>query len=211
MSTDQEASETNGHQAPSANTNNPPAGNPPAGNSPAGNPPAGVPPPKWTRFAPRTPTNPVARPSSERGGDRRDGHGGHGGRRPQRPQKHHQRGGGGLPPRGMMMKPSGPLGMSDDYDMPASATPVCQPQGAPGPDEAASLSQPLVPRGPGGDVYQPPVRENLPDLYLTDLQKRRSPIFRRCCRTPIRKILRRCASTRSFLRSSAVICAGAER
>ena len=130
MSTDQEASETNGQQAPSANTNNPPAGNPPAGNSPAGNPPAGVPPPKWTRFAPRTPTNPVARPSSERGGDRRDGHGGHGGRRPQRPQKHHQRGGGGLPPRGMMMKPSGPLGMSDDYDMPASATPVCQPQGA---------------------------------------------------------------------------------
>ena len=77
MSTEQEASDTNGQQGQPANKE-----------------PAGVPPPpaKWARFAPRTPTNQVARPS-ERGGDRRDGHGGHNGRRPQRPPKHHQRGG----------------------------------------------------------------------------------------------------------------------
>ena len=154
MSTEQEASETNGQQGQPANKE-----------------PAGAPPPaKWARFAPRTPTNQVARPS-ERGGDRRDGHGGHNGRRPQRPPKHHQRGG---VPRGVV-KPSGPHGMAD-YDSPPTGVvaPYTPPQTGSLPEDGAS--QAVANRGPNSDAYQqPPVQENLPDLYLTDLQKKEIP------------------------------------
>ena len=91
MSTEQEASESNGQQQ----SNEQPQGQP-ANRDQSGGPSQS----RWSRFTPRTPSNPVARPSSERGERRGDGHGGgHGGRRPQR-QKHHQRGGGGGMPRG---------------------------------------------------------------------------------------------------------------
>ena len=149
MSTEQEASDTNGQQGQPANKE-----------------PAGTPPAKWARFAPRTPTNPVARPSSDRSGDRRDGHGGHAGRRPQRPPKHHQRGG---VPRGVV-KPTGPHGMADyDSPPPGAIPPYAPPPGAHVEDGTSQLS---ANRGTGEDAYQSPVHENLPDLYLTDLQKK---------------------------------------
>ena len=157
MSTEQEASDTNGQQGQPVNKE-----------------PASAPPAKWARFAPRTPTNPVARPSAERG-ERRDGHANHGGRRPQRPQKHHQRGG---VPRGVA-KPAGhhaaPHGMSD-YDSPpvGAAAPYLPPQSA-SPQMQDAASQDSANRGPANEVYQPPVHENLPDLYLTDLQKKETP------------------------------------
>ena len=155
MSTEQEASDTNGQQGQPANKE-----------------PSGAPPAKWARFAPRTPTNPVARPSSERG-DRRDGHGGHGGRRPQRPQKHHQRGGG--MPRAVV-KPTGPHGMVDYDSPPAGAMPPYSPPQSSSPQqEDAASAQSSANRGPANEVYQPPVHENLPDLYLTDLQKKEIP------------------------------------
>lgn len=171
MSNEQEVPESNGPQTPSVGA---------SGTANSESVGGGTPPPaKWARFSPRPLTNPVARPSSERG-DRRDGHGGHGGRRPQRPSKHHQRG-GGMQPRGMP-KPMGPMGMAD-YDLPppggapspayapqpSSAVPAPQPQGL-GP--AAPVAQNPGANGPVVDVYQPPVPENLPQLYLTELQKK---------------------------------------
>ncbi len=134
--------------------------------------PAGAPPPaRWGRFGPRPPTNPVARPSADRG-ERRDngGHGGHAGRRPQRPQKHHQRGGGA--PRGGMMKPAGPHGMGD-YDQPPAGpgAPYAGQQPGPLPEDVSQAAG----RGPAGEGCQPPNHENLPDLYLTDLQKKEVP------------------------------------
>ena len=150
MSTEQETHDPSGQQSQPSNRE-----------------PGGAPPAKWGRFSPRPPTNPVARPSSERG-DRRDGGhgGGRGGRGRPRPQKHHQR--GGLP-RGMQ-KPMGPQGMPDYDQPPASVAPYVSPAG-PGslPEDG---SQPVQqPRGPIVDVYQPPAPEKLPDIFLTDLQK----------------------------------------
>ncbi|MEI7899736.1 MAG: transcription termination factor Rho [bacterium] len=129
---------------------------------------AGAPPPRWGRFSPRTPTNPVARPSSERG-ERRDGggQGGHGGRRPQRPQKHHQRGG---MQRGMG-KPSAPHGMVDYDQQPVSAGAPYAGQHPASAQGDAAQPYPLN-KGPLAEGCQPPNLENLPDLYLTDLQKK---------------------------------------
>lgn len=159
MSTEQAAPEPNGQQGQPANRD-----------------PGGVPPPaKWARFTPRTPTNPVARPSAERGERREGGHSGHagrGGRGRQRPQKHHSQRGG--IPRGMPQKPTLPHGMSD-YDQPPGSLPahVAHPQG-PGPMAEQQADAPLQngqAQGNSGDVYQPPTAEQLPDIYLTDLQK----------------------------------------
>ena len=169
MSTEQESSEANGQQGQPPNRE--PAGgqHPP---QPGPKDSAGAPPPKWARFAPRTPTNPVARPS-ERGERRDGGHGGGGhggGRRPQRPQKHHPRGGMN---RGMP-KPYMPHGMVDYDDASASAPAVPQaPSQQPFlPSADDSAQQAPVNRAPGVEAYPPPPAENLPDLYLTDLQKK---------------------------------------
>ena len=166
MSTEQEASESNGQQQ----SNEQPQGQP-ANRDQSGGPSQS----RWSRFTPRTPSNPVARPSSERGERRGDGHGGHGGRRPQR-QKHHQRGGGGGGgmPRGGGMGKGNPLGMHD-YDMPpaspAPQTPPAAAGGAPADESHGQLPPGAAPRGPVVDVYQPPAPENLPTLHLTDLQR----------------------------------------
>ena len=134
---------------------------------------------KWARFAARPPVNhPVARPSSSGGdrGNRRgggEGGGGHGGHGRSRPQKHHVRGGG---PRGMQ-KPQLPQGLPADYDQepampyvpqPVSSTPPPQEPGQPlqQPGQGPAISGPVL------EVYQPPIPEKLPDLYLTDLQKK---------------------------------------
>ncbi len=123
---------------------------------------------KWARFAPRTPNHPVARPSSSGDrGPRRGGEGGHGGHGRPRPQKHHARGGGG--PRGGAPKSQVPQGLPADYDQPTLPY-VPQPL-ATGPQSGES-GQSSAANGPVSDVYQPPVQENLPDLYLTDLQKK---------------------------------------
>lgn len=118
--------------------------------------PSGAPPPpaKWARFAPRPPSN--ARPSNDRRGGP-DGHNsarGGGGRNRPRPQKHHPRGG---VPRNM----SKPQGLPADYDQPDAPYAAPQAQYADG-----------VPSLPAGEVYPPQVSENLPALYLTDLQKK---------------------------------------
>jgi len=140
---------------------------------PASKEPAGAPSPKWPRFTPRTPTNPVARPSAERG-DRRDGGGhgapgGRGGRRPQRPQKHHQRGG---MPRAVSA-PAAPHGMADyDHQPPPVGGNAPYAGQQPGMAMQDETYQPPLNKGPAQEAYQPPVAENLPDLYLTDLQKK---------------------------------------
>ncbi|MDD4020099.1 MAG: transcription termination factor Rho [Kiritimatiellae bacterium] len=116
----------------------------------------GTPPPppaKWARFAPRPPSN--ARPSNDRRNGP-DGHSGRGGRNRPRPQKHHPRGGGGMPRN--MPKPQG---LPADYDQPDV------PYAAP-PAQYADGAQPPVLDENG----QPVARENLPALYLTDLQKK---------------------------------------
>ena len=166
MSTEQEASEAKGQQGQPVNRESA-AGQGSASSGPKES--AGAPQAKWARFAPRTPTNPVARPSER--GDRRDGGhgGGHGGgRRPQRPQKHHSRGGMN---RGMP-KPYMPHGMSDydDASVAPAAPHAAAPIPSPAPEEAAQPQ--AVNRGPGPETYQPPMAENLPDLYLTELQKK---------------------------------------
>jgi len=72
-------------------------------------------------------------------------------------------------PRGVV-KPSGPHGMVDYDSPPAGAgTSYTPPQGAL-PEDASSQNP--ANRGPASDNYQPPNHENLPDLYLTDLQKK---------------------------------------
>ena len=134
---------------------------------------------KWARFASRPPISPVARPSGS--GDRnkrRDGRGGGGGgggqNNRQRPQKHHNR--SGAPHGGPGQRQKLPLGLpSDDYDQPdlppRTAAPAPDANGQqPVPQEGAA--QPVHTRGPIVEVYQPPVPENLPDLHLTDLQKK---------------------------------------
>ncbi len=66
-------------------------------------------------------------------------------------------------------KPQAPHGMIDYDQQPATpAAPYAGQQPAPVQDDA---SQPQN-RGPAGEACQPPVHENLPDLYLTDLQKK---------------------------------------
>jgi len=155
MSTEQESPEQNPQQGQPANRE-------PSSEAPRS---------KWSRFAPRPPTNPVARPSSGERGDRRGGEGRGGNRGRQRPQKHHPRG-GNMPHGGMHNKPH-LQGLPADYDQqPMPQQPQAAPhavEGQPLPDGAAA--QPLN-RGPIMEVYQPPVPENLPDLYLTDLQKK---------------------------------------
>jgi len=132
---------------------------------------------KWARFASRPPISPVARPSGS--GDRnkrRDGRGGGGGgqNNRQRPQKHQNR--SGAPHGGPGQRQKLPLGLpSDDYDQPdlppRTAAPAPDANGQqPVPQEGAA--QPVHTRGPIVEVYQPPVPENLPDLHLTDLQKK---------------------------------------
>ncbi len=165
MSTEQEGSESNGQQSNGQQQ----LGEQPQGQQPVANTRESSGPSqqsKWARFTPRTPSNHVARPSSDRS-DRRDG--GHGGRRPQR-QKHHQRG-GGMQPRGMGK--SNPLGMHD-YDLPPVA-PSVAPSLSPIPGQQDAVGAPPVSgadvRGPIAEVYQPPVPENLPTLHLTDLQR----------------------------------------
>jgi len=122
--------------------------------------------PRWSRFGPRTPTNPVARPSNGERGDRRGGGDNRGGRGRSRPQKHHGR---GMPHGGNSNKPHLPPGLPEDYDQPYPNHP---PAAVPPAGPAQEPGQPPLNRGPIVDVYQPPVPENLPDLYLTDLQKK---------------------------------------
>ena len=115
----------------------------------------GTPPPppaKWARFAPRPPSN--ARPSNDRRGGP-DGHSGRGGRNRPRPQKHHPRGNG--MPRNM----SKPQGLPADYDQPDV------PYAAPSAQNADGVQPQVL-----GENGQPVERENLPALYLTDLQKK---------------------------------------
>ena len=101
---------------------------------------------KWTpRFAPRPPSN--ARPSSN---ERRDGHNSRGGRNRPRPQKHMPRG-GGMPRHGGKPQHT-PKGLPADYDQPDMPYPA--PQTGEGSSDAAQPS------------------ENLPPVYLTDLQKK---------------------------------------
>ncbi len=117
---------------------------------------------KWSRLASRPPTNPVARPSGS--GDRSKR--GRGGSARQRPQKHQSRGG---QRGGAQKKP--PAGLPADYgqpDLPPRAT-VSAP--AANGQQAAPADGALT-NGPVVEVYQPPVPEDLPDLYLTDLQKK---------------------------------------
>lgn len=84
-----------------------------------------------------------------------------------------------MPHGGMHNKPH-LQGLPADYDQPMS------PQPAPHAPEG-SRCRTAQPRsrstGPIVEVYQPPVPENLPDLYLTDLRRRRSRIWWNCCRT----------------------------
>jgi len=70
-------------------------------------------------------------------------------------------------PRNM---PKPPQGLPADYDQP-DAPYSAPPQHAPGMSPQEGAQQPMS-RGPIVDVYQPPVQENLPALYLTDLQKK---------------------------------------
>ena len=130
----------------------------------------GASPSRWGRFAPRAPTNPVARPHSDRG-ERREGggHGGHGGRRPQRPQKNHPR--GGMQQQRGMGKPQSPHGMVD-YDQPPTSASV--PYSGPHPSSAQDNGSQAYPnpKGMSPEPGQPQNLENLPDLYLTDLQKK---------------------------------------
>ncbi|OQC24223.1 MAG: hypothetical protein BWX70_02667 [Verrucomicrobia bacterium ADurb.Bin070] len=126
---------------------------------------------KWARFASRPPISPVARPSG--GGERnkrRDNRGGHNNR--PRPQKHHNRGGA---PHGGGNSQKLPLGLPADYDqpdMPPRAAAPAPESGGQRPAAQEGGAQPPLTRGPIVEVYQPPVPENLPDLHLTDLQKK---------------------------------------
>ena len=126
---------------------------------------------KWARFASRPPISPVARPSG--GGERtkrRDSRGGHNNR--PRPQKHHSRGGA---PHGGGNSQKLPLGLPADYDqpdMPPRAAAPAPESGGQRPASQEGGAQPSLTRGPIVEVYQPPVPENLPDLHLTDLQKK---------------------------------------
>ncbi len=127
---------------------------------------------KWARFAARPPISPVARPSG--GGERnkrRDSRSGHNNR--PRPQKHHSRGGA---PHGGGNSQKLPLGLPADYDQPdlppRAAAPAPESSGAQGPAEQEGGAKTSFTRGPIVEVYQPPVPENLPDLHLTDLQKK---------------------------------------
>ena len=152
MSTEQESSEQNAQQGQPANRE----------------PQAEAPRSKWARFAPRPPINPVARPSADRGDRRGGGEGNRGGRGRPRPPKHHPRGG---VPHGMA-KPHVPHGLPEDYDQPdQQPRPAVQPDSA-GQQFPQDPAQASPSRGPIAEVYQPPVQENLPDLYLTDLQKK---------------------------------------
>jgi transcription termination factor Rho len=74
----------------------------------------------------------------------------------------------------MPQKPALPHGMSD-YDQPPGSLPahVAHPQG-PGPMAEQQADAPLQngqAQGNSGDGYQPPTAEQLPDIFLTDLQK----------------------------------------
>ncbi len=158
MSTEQESPEQNPQQGQPANRE--------AGSE--------APRSKWARFSPRPPTNPVARPSSS-GGERKERRGNDsrgGGRGRQRPQKHHNRS-GNMQHGGMHNNKPRLQGLPADLDQPYP-----QPAGAvqayaegQRPPEEGSASQAGV-RGPIVEVYQPPVPEKLPDLYLTELQKK---------------------------------------
>jgi len=117
---------------------------------------------KWSRFASRPPTSPVARPSGS--GDR--GKRGRGGNARQRPQKHQGRGG---QRGGVQKKPLAGL-PADDYDQPDLPPRAAVPAPDANGQQAASAEGALA-NGPVVEVYQPPVPEDLPDLYLTDLQK----------------------------------------
>lgn len=99
-------------------------------------------PAKWSRFTPRPPSN--ARPSSERG-DRRNTRGG---RNRPRPQKNHPRSNTGR----TVGKPNLPKGLPDDVDQ----------------------QDVLLASGQEANTQentQNTPRENLPAIYLTDLQK----------------------------------------
>ncbi|MDR2849751.1 MAG: transcription termination factor Rho [Verrucomicrobiota bacterium] len=166
MSTENESSEQNTQPAPERA---------PSGDAPRT---------KWARFTPRPAINPVARPSgggSERGGKRRGegraegarggGRGGHGGSRqpPARPPKFQGRSGGAA-------RSKQPAGLPADYEempprqaVPSAVEGDAAPQGLP--QDVAAVQPPLT-AGPIVEVYQPPVPEDLPDLYLTDLQKK---------------------------------------
>jgi len=169
MSTDQETPEQNAQpQGQPVNRE----GQPPANREPS----ADAPRSKWARFSSRPQVNhPVARPSG--GGDRGNRRGGDGGghNRPPRPPKHHSRGGA---PRGLPKHPV-PQGLPADYDQ--QDLPYVPPAVQPGevtaqpPQEPHAQGLPPLTRGPVVEVYQPPVPENLPALYLTDLQKKDIP------------------------------------
>jgi len=131
---------------------------------------------KWARFASRPPISPVARPSGS--GDRnkrRDGRGGQNNNR-QRPQKHHNRGGMQHAGPGGQRQQKLPLGLPEDYDQPdlppRNAAPAPDANGQQPAQPQDGTAQPSLTRGPIVEVYQPPVPENLPDLHLTDLQKK---------------------------------------
>ena len=117
---------------------------------------------KWSRLASRPPTNPVARPSGS--GDRSKR--GRGGSARQRPQKHQSRGG---QRGGAQKKP--PAGLPADYDQPDLPPRATVSAPAANGQQAAPADGALT-NGPVVEVYQPPVPEDLPDLYLTDLQKK---------------------------------------
>jgi transcription termination factor Rho len=104
----------------------------------------------------------VARPSGS--GDR--GKRGRGGNARQRPQKHQGRGGqrGGVQKKPLVGLPA------DDYDQPDLPPRAAVPAPDANGQQAASAEGALA-NGPVVEVYQPPVPEDLPDLYLTDLQK----------------------------------------
>ena len=159
MSTEQETPEQNV----------PPSQPPPEQSSAPRDPAVEAPRSRWARFASRPQVNhPVARPSGGERGNRRVNDGGHGGGRP-RPPKHHARGGGGAP-RGLPKRPV-PQGLPEDYDQPDQSFVPKPPVENQKPLEAVAGPGPAL-RGPVVEVYQPPMPENLPDLYLTDLQKK---------------------------------------